>query len=145
MLESILAERWSVPPGSTLSQIKYGQSKMTWQRQLGKLTLLPVNTKLQATCSRNSSPNSLPCCSPWVPLPNKSLLLCQLKSFLKDLYLWHPIQPWLLYPSQRQKDKHQIKWSEHQREREGKYFHTHWKFERVHDQKHLKPKTNKKS
>lgn len=55
MLESILAERWSVPPGSTLSQIKYGQSKMTGQRQLGKLTLLPVNTRLQAT-RQSSSP-----------------------------------------------------------------------------------------
>ena len=49
MLESILAKERSVPPGSTPSQTKYGQSKMTGQRQLGKLTL-----SLQATRQSSS-------------------------------------------------------------------------------------------
>lgn len=82
MLESILAERWSVPPGSTLSQIKYGQSKMTGQRQLGKLTLLPVTPGTASHVAEQFSGLSLPCCSPpGCPFPIKSFALSVKKAF----------------------------------------------------------------
>ena len=81
-LESILAERWSVPPGSTLSQTKYGQSKVTGQRQLGKLTLLPVTPETASHVAEQFSRLSLPCCSPpGCPFPIKSFALSVKKTF----------------------------------------------------------------